>query len=59
LGGSAEGNFFALDARTGKPLWNFQMGAAVYANPISYQFEGRQYIAITAGRSLLSFALAK
>jgi alcohol dehydrogenase (cytochrome c) len=59
FGGSSEGNFFALDAATGKALWNFQAGAAVYANPISYQFEGRQYIAITAGRSLLSFALPR
>jgi alcohol dehydrogenase (cytochrome c) len=56
FGGTPEGNLFALDAATGRPLWNFQAGAAVYSNPISYRFEGRQYIAITAGRTLMVFA---
>jgi alcohol dehydrogenase (cytochrome c) len=28
FGGSDEGNVFALDAETGKPLWDFQSGAA-------------------------------
>jgi alcohol dehydrogenase (cytochrome c) len=55
FGGTPEGNLFALDAATGKALWNFQAGAPVYANPISYEFQGKQYIAITAGRSLLVF----
>jgi len=57
FGGAPEGNLFALDAATGKPLWNFQAGAPVYANPISYEFNGKQYIAITAGRSLLTFTV--
>ena len=57
FGGTPEGNFFTLDAATGKPLWDFQAGAAVYANPISYQFEGKQYIAITAGRTLIAFTM--
>jgi alcohol dehydrogenase (cytochrome c) len=57
FGGAPEGNIFALDAATGKPLWTFQAGAAVYANPISYQFEGRQYIVITSGRTLITFAV--
>jgi len=26
---------FALDAATGKPLWHFQMGGAVYASPMA------------------------
>lgn len=57
FGGTPEGNLFALDAATGKPLWNFQAGAPVYANPVSYEFNGKQYIAITAGRSLLTFTV--
>jgi alcohol dehydrogenase (cytochrome c) len=59
FGGAPEGNIFALDAATGKPLWSFQAGAPVYANPISYEYRGRQYLAITAGRSLISFAVAR
>jgi alcohol dehydrogenase (cytochrome c) len=53
--GTNEGNFFALDAASGKPLWDFQTGAPVYAGPISYEFEGRQYVAVAAGRSLIAF----
>jgi alcohol dehydrogenase (cytochrome c) len=56
--GTSEGNIFALDAATGKPLWDFQAGAPVYAGPISYRYEGRQYVAVTAGHSLLAFAVA-
>jgi alcohol dehydrogenase (cytochrome c) len=55
FGGTNEGNFFALDAATGKPLWDFQTGGTVYAAPIAYQFEGREYIAVAAGRSLIVF----
>ncbi len=57
--GTNEGNLFALDAASGKPLWDFQGGAPVYAGPISYEFEGRQYLAVTAGRSLLAFTVAE
>ena len=52
-----EGDFFALDAATGQPLWRFQTGGAIWANPISYLSEGKQYVAIAAGSSLLVFAL--
>jgi len=55
FGGTNEGNLFALDSVSGKPLWNFQAGAPAQGNPISYEFEGRQYIAITAGRALMVF----
>ena len=55
--GSNEGNFFALDAATGEPLWEFQTGGAVHANPITYAVDGRQYVAIAAGSSVLVFGL--
>jgi alcohol dehydrogenase (cytochrome c) len=57
FGGTNEGNIFALDAFNGKPLWNFQAGASGYSSPMSYEFEGKQYIAITAGRSLIAFTV--
>jgi alcohol dehydrogenase (cytochrome c) len=56
FGGTSEGNFFALDAATGKPLWDFQAGGPLQASPISYQYTGKQYIAVTAGHALLSFS---
>jgi len=55
--GSNEGNFFALDAKTGKPLWEFQTGGAVAANPISFMIGGRQHVAIAADRVLYVLGL--
>jgi alcohol dehydrogenase (cytochrome c) len=55
--GDAEGNFIALEAATGKPLWHFQMGGAVYAAPIAFAVEGKQYVAIAAGSALYTFGL--
>jgi alcohol dehydrogenase (cytochrome c) len=55
--GDAEGNFMALDAASGKVLWHFQCGASVYASPMSYAVDGKQYVAVAAGSSLFTFAL--
>ncbi|MDQ1389545.1 MAG: hypothetical protein QOF56_2999 [Acidobacteriaceae bacterium] len=55
--GDAEGNFIALDAATGKALWHFQMGGAVYAAPIAFAVDGKQYLAIAAGSALYAFGL--
>jgi len=55
FGGTNEGNVFALDAATGKALWHYQAGGAVYSAPISYRFEDRQYVAVPAGHSLIVF----
>ncbi len=57
FGGTQEGHFFALDARTGKHLWNFPTGGFIIANPISYLAGGKQYIAIPAGDVLMAFGL--
>jgi len=55
--GDAEGNFIALDAASGKALWHFQMGGAVYAAPIAFAVDGKEYIAIAAGSALYAFGL--
>ncbi len=57
FGGTNEGDFFALHAETGKLLWRFQTGGQVIANPVSYLSEGKQQIAVSAGRGLFIFAL--
>src|SRR6185436_14780166 len=54
---SRDGNIIALDARTGKVLWHYQTGGNHAAAPISYAIDGRQYVALTAGNVLYSFAL--
>ena len=55
--GDKEGYLIAFDARTGRVLWKFQTGGAVAAPPISYALEGKQYIAVASGASMLAFAL--
>lgn len=57
FGGDSEGNFIAFDALTGKDLWHIQLGAAIYATPMTYSVAGRQYVAIPAGAALFAFAL--
>jgi alcohol dehydrogenase (cytochrome c) len=57
FGSTAEGDFLALDARTGKLAWRFQGGGPSYSNPMSYLSEGKQYVAVAIGSALLNFAL--
>src|SRR5437016_3557235 len=47
--GNPEGEFFALDARTGTKLWSFQTGAGHRGSAGSYSVNGLQYIATTTG----------
>ena len=52
-----DGHLTELDSRRGKLLWRFQTGAAIHSSPMSYAAGGRQYVAISAGRVIYSFAL--
>jgi hypothetical protein len=53
--GTNEGNLLALDAASGKALWDFGRRARLY-RPISYEFENWQYLAVAVERSLMAFA---
>jgi len=55
--GGRDGSFFALDARTGKLLWDANLGPSVAAGPMTYMVNGKQYVSIQAGSSLFTFAL--
>ena len=55
--GDAEGNFIALGAASGKALWHFQCGSSVYASPMSFAIDGKQYVAVAAGSTLFTFGL--
>jgi alcohol dehydrogenase (cytochrome c) len=56
FGGTYEGNFFALEATSGKLLWYFQTGGRIGANPVTFLIGGKQYVAIAAGQGLFVFA---
>jgi alcohol dehydrogenase (cytochrome c) len=51
------GNFFALNASTGEPLWHFNVGNSLRSNPVTYAVDGKQYVADTSGNNLFVFAL--
>jgi alcohol dehydrogenase (cytochrome c) len=53
----AAGNFFALNADTGEPLWHLLLGSSVRSNPVSYAVDGKQYIVDSAGNALFVFGL--
>jgi alcohol dehydrogenase (cytochrome c) len=55
--GEDSGAFMAVDAATGKPLWHFQTSQTLRASPMTYSFDGRQYVAIAAGPNILTFGL--
>ncbi|HMF58869.1 MAG TPA: PQQ-dependent dehydrogenase, methanol/ethanol family, partial [Vicinamibacterales bacterium] len=51
------GNFYALDARTGKELWRFNGGDRVFASPVTFLSRGKQLVTIPIGDVLIAFGL--
>jgi alcohol dehydrogenase (cytochrome c) len=57
FGGGMDGNFMALDAVTGKPLWHVYLGGANASGPMTYSVNGKQYIIGTGADTMFAFAL--
>jgi len=55
--GSDTGTLEAVEARTGRALWQFNTGQTIHASPMSYAVDGTQYVAIAAGSDVISFSL--
>jgi alcohol dehydrogenase (cytochrome c) len=55
--GGREGYFHALDARTGKLLWKSSLGGQIVMAPITYEVDGKQYVSVISGHTLVTFAL--
>ena len=55
--GDGSGAFIAADAKTGKLLWHFNTSQGWKAGPMTYTIDGKQYIAIAAGSTILAFGL--
>lgn len=47
--GAMAGEFMALDANTGKKLWQFQTGSGIIGQPITWEHNGRQYVTVLSG----------
>jgi alcohol dehydrogenase (cytochrome c) len=55
--GDDNGGFAAVNAKTGEALWHFHTSEAWRASPMTYMVDGKQYVSIAAGTSIIAFAL--
>ena len=56
--GDGYGAVVAADAENGKLLWHFNTGQSFKAGPMTYMVDGKQYIGMTAGSTIMAFGLA-
>jgi alcohol dehydrogenase (cytochrome c) len=47
--GKLTGEFVALDADTGRTLWQFKTGSSINSTAITYTHRGRQYVTVSSG----------
>jgi alcohol dehydrogenase (cytochrome c) len=59
FGGDVNGNFRAFDQDTGKVLWETNLGSPVTGFPVTYLAQGRQYVAVSTGTSLVSGGVSR
>ncbi|MEO8466100.1 MAG: PQQ-binding-like beta-propeller repeat protein [Gammaproteobacteria bacterium] len=59
FGGDVAGNFRAFDATTGKVLWETNVGSQVTGHPITFEAGGKQYVAVSTGRSNMTGGLSR
>ena len=55
--GDGSGALVAADSATGKLLWHFQTNQGWKGGPMTYMVDGKQYIGVAAGNTILAFAL--
>ena len=47
--GQLTGEFEAFDADSGKKLWQFQTGSGIEGQPVTWEQDGTQYVAVSTG----------
>ncbi|MGB0747867.1 MAG: PQQ-dependent methanol/ethanol family dehydrogenase [Magnetospiraceae bacterium] len=47
--GNPEGEFLALDDESGEVLWKFQTGSGIVSQPVTWDQDGVQYVAVVSG----------
>ena len=56
--GDTEGNLLALESKTGKLRWRYQMGSNLHGTaPVTFMLDGRQILLVPAGTTLTAWAL--
>jgi outer membrane protein assembly factor BamB len=54
FGGDVNGRFRAFDDRSGKVLWEQNLGSPVSGFPVTFAVDGKQFVAVTTGPSLVA-----
>jgi alcohol dehydrogenase (cytochrome c) len=54
FGGDTAGRFRAFDERSGKILWETNLGSPVSGYPVAFAVNGKQYVAVSTGGSLVA-----
>ena len=56
--GDGDGNIIALDSKSGKYLWHYQLGVGLRSTGgTTYMVDGKQYLLFPSGSALTAFAL--
>jgi len=55
--GIGTGDFYGLDARSGRELFRFTAKTGIRASPLTYQVDGKQYVSVVATNTVLTFGL--
>src|SRR5438067_4903870 len=55
--GEEGGALMVADASKGNPLWSFETNQTWRASPMTYMFDGRQFVAVAAGPNIIAFAI--
>ena len=48
-----------VESKTGKELYRYGTGNAIYAPPTTYMIDGRQWVVMPSGATLTAFALPR
>jgi alcohol dehydrogenase (cytochrome c) len=57
--GDVAGVLRAFDAATGDVLWQTELGAPVTGHPVTFEVDGKQYVAVSTGRSNMTGGLTR
>jgi alcohol dehydrogenase (cytochrome c) len=57
--GDIAGRLLAFDIETGALLWAGNLGSPATGHPVTFAVEGKQYVAVSTGRSNMTGALAR
>ena len=49
IGATADNRFRAFDLRDGDELWSTKMPTGSFAHPLTYEIDGKQYVAVVSG----------